>query len=409
MRTGLGGALGAGLLVGIAPAAAAAGRWLLAAAVIAALATACTAASIAELRATNHGGSGLGVLREQLGVLPARIAAVTALGGRVLAVAVVADAAGRYLTPANPLAGAFVVLVVAGVAELLGARMPERALTAVGVPLVAAVLLVVVGALFAIPPALVPVPAAAGTMAGSDDWTGLLAATGFTVFAFLGTERAAGRRQTPTTHLVAVPMAVVLVLGALLAVAGGALHQLGGVRLALFGVPLRGALVAADASALDQVLAVGAAIAALLVLHGLFREIGAMVGELAQDRELPGRLATARVPVGLGVLLVAGVLAYLVATTEAALTAAMAVASSLCVLGWAFTNSAARLIPDARRFWPKRVPCFGLGLSVLISVVTALDHPIPVVGVLAAGTALLTGYSALRSWRARTVPAPPSG
>ncbi|WP_133851515.1 hypothetical protein [Labedaea rhizosphaerae] len=403
LRTGLGGAVGAGLLFGIGPGAAAAGWWLLAGAVIAMLAALCTAASAAELGARNHGSNGLGVLRIQLGVLPARIAAVSMTGGRVLAAAVVAIVAGRYLTPTAPLAGALVVLVVGAVTALLGRRLPQRTLVAVAGPVVLLVLAIVAIACFAIAPVGTATPAG---VAGADDWTGILDAAGFAVFAFLGAERAASVRRGPAVPLVAVPLLMVLLLGIYLAVAGGALHQLGGARLALSGAPLRDALVAADGAGIGQLLAVGAAIAAVVVLNGLFRELNAMVEELVVGQELPDRLRTAAGPVGLTVLGAVVVLTAVLVRWPGWLAPSMAVAGSLCVLGWAFTNSAARLVPDARRFWPKRAPCFGLGFSVLVSVVTALDHPIPVVAVLVFGTALLTGSAGLTAWRGRISAAP---
>lgn len=395
--------MGAGLLFGIGPGAAAAGWWLLAAAVIAMLAAFCTAASTAELGARNHGSSGLGVLRVQLGVLPARIAAVAMTGGRILAAAVIAIVAGRYLTPTAPLVGALVVLVVASVTALLGHRVPDRTLVAVAVPVVLVVLAIVTAACFAIQPVTAPTPAG---VPGADDWTGLLDAAGFAVFAFLGAERAGAGRRGPAVHLVAVPLLMVVLLGIYLAVAGGALRQLGGARLALSGAPLRDALTAADAARLGQLLALGAAVAAVVVLHGLFREVGAMVDELVTGQELPARLRAATVPVGLTLLAVVAALTAVLVRSPGWLAPSMAVAGSLCVLGWAFTNSAARLVPDARRFWPKRAPCFGLGFSVLVSVVTALDYPIAVVAVLVVGTALLSGSAAVSSREARTAATP---
>ena len=65
-----------------------------------------------------------------------------------------------------------------------------------------------------------------------------------------------------------------LVTSGYLAVAGAALHQLGGPRLAASTAPLRDALAAADASALAPLLTAGVAVASLFALLDVLAGVG---------------------------------------------------------------------------------------------------------------------------------------
>jgi hypothetical protein len=115
-------------------------------------------------------------------------------------------------------------------------------------------------ACFAIVPAgqaAAPPPGSAGT----DHLAGLPAATALMFFGFLGFDRVARRRRVLT---IGVALVVYLVVG------WAALSQLSGPRLVLSPVPLRDALAAADASGIDAVLTVGAAVAMVVALRNVF-------------------------------------------------------------------------------------------------------------------------------------------
>jgi len=173
--------------------------------------------------------------------------------GRSAGMAVIAGAFGRYLVPGAPKLAAVVLIVVATALTVAGVT-PPPALIRTAVVVVLVVFAIVVVACFAIePPRNVP---------GSGNPSGLPLATVFLVFAFLGTERRMGTRRH---RLIAIGAALLVSF----AVAAAALRQLGSARLALSPVPLRDALAAADASGLDRILTLGAALATVLTLLGV--------------------------------------------------------------------------------------------------------------------------------------------
>jgi basic amino acid/polyamine antiporter, APA family len=273
--------LGAGVLVGIAPAASVAGAWLLAGMVLAA-AVAAVVSTVDVKPRLGRAGTGIG------------------LAGRLAGATAVAGAFGVYVVPDSPALGAAALVVVVAAARLAGVRVPPW-LPAVGAIVVVGVLAAVVLACLAIEPAgqvVAPPPDAPG----ADDPIGILAAAVVCYPAFLG----AGRDR--------VAVGVVLVVGLVVAVA--ALRQLGGPRLALSPAPLRDALAAADGAAITPLLAVGVTVATALVLHALLDGLSA---------DLPGRpaLATAAAAVALAVVVLTPVTALVVAAVLMLLAAVL--------------------------------------------------------------------------------------
>lgn len=230
---GLAAMIGAGIFAGLAPAARVSGAWLLAALALAAL------LAVACGLSTSDSPGPLGVV------------------GRVAGAAAIAGMFGSYVLPAQPLPAAAALLAVAAVLTAFGVR-PSRPVMITGVAVVLAGLVVFVAACLAIEPAgsAVAVPEA-------DNPAGLPAATLLMFFGFLGFEQAGPRRRG----------AIVVALGGYLAVGYAALRQLGGPRLAFSPAPLRDALAAADATALDPILTVAAATAAVLALLGVFADL----------------------------------------------------------------------------------------------------------------------------------------
>src|SRR2546430_1958965 len=247
--TGLAAMLGAGLLVGIAPATDAAGAWMLAGLVLAALITVLCGLSTSDRTTPLE------------------------LLGRSAGAAAIAGAFGRYLVPDYPMRAAGVLIVFAVVLTYVG-WPPPRLLIRAGLVVVLAVLAVFVAVCFAIAPprpgsdsaALLVFKLPGGP--GADDLAGLPVATFILIFGFLGAER---KLRTRNHRMITIGVALVIYL----VVAGAALYQLGGARLALSPVPLRDALAAADASGIDRVLTVGAALATVLALFGVLTDIDA--------------------------------------------------------------------------------------------------------------------------------------
>jgi APA family basic amino acid/polyamine antiporter len=159
-----------------------------------------------------------------------------------------------------------------------------------------------------------------------------------------------------------VPVLILIATGTYLAVGTALLRELGPTRMALSPDPLRDALAAANASALDPILTAGVAAATIGVLFALVggarqtAKAMADAGDLpvVLDKTLPGAIA-----VGL-----AGIVAVLLLTPVAAIE----LAATCGLFAAAFTNAAGRLLERHERVWPARTACFGLGLSVLLVV-----------------------------------------
>lgn len=239
---GVAASLGAGLFLGLAPAASLAGRWLLLAVVLGV-----AVGGLAVLSTSDCPLSTSPVSVRRLGF------ALGTLGRLAAAVALAGTVAG-YLTPLAALG------VVAAATALAVVGVPPVAVR-LAAALVPAVLLLVVIACFAIAPVA---PAVAVSDGGSVP--GVLAAAGLLTVCAFGAEDGDGPRSARL-----VVLAVVAVLT--LAVAAAASHQLGAARLAISPAPLRAALAAADASPLDPLLlaavVVGCGFALLGVLRGL--------------------------------------------------------------------------------------------------------------------------------------------
>lgn len=234
--------LGAGLFVGITPAASAAGVWLLAGVALAAAVAA---------------GCGLSTSDGVNADFP-RIVGIL---GRAAGVSAIALSFGNYVAPQHPQpAGVGLVVVVTALSSLgLGQSV---VFVRIGAGLVLAVLAVFAITCFAIAPSGLPVPPPPGTP-GLDNPAGIPVATALMFFGFLGFDRTGGEVSRRTV-LLTIGAALVVTL----AVTAAALYQLGGPRLALSPAPLRAALGAADGAGLDPLITIAASVTALLAMLG---------------------------------------------------------------------------------------------------------------------------------------------
>jgi APA family basic amino acid/polyamine antiporter len=253
---GVAAGFGAGLFAGPAPAASLAGGGLLAALALAAAVGLAVALSTTERP-------------DETVPLPLRrFGFVLATLGRLAAATATAAAAGTYLMPDRPAFGALGMVVLATVVAVTGVAPVVVRVVAV---VVVAVLVLVVVACFAIAPVAPPVAAPDG---GSVP--GVLGAAGLLVLCFLGFSP-----MGPAPGGSGVPSRVVgrwwglVVFGVVavvcLAVVAAVLRQLGAARLALSPAPLRAALAAADASALEPLLLVGVAVGCGFASAGALR------------------------------------------------------------------------------------------------------------------------------------------
>jgi len=242
LARGVAPAFGAGLFLGLAPASALAGWWLVAGMVL--------AAAVAVLFALSTPDETPGSAALSLGIL-----------GRIAATVAVAATFGVYVVPEQPEVGAVVLVVAVAAVVLLAPPLPP-AVDRIAAVVVVVVLGIVAVACFTIAPVAAPV-IPAPDVAGADEPLGLLPSAAVLFLCFVG-GRTAGRAR---------PVVTAVVLTVSVAVAIGALRQLGGERLALSPAPLRDALTAADAASIDGLLAVGVTVACVFALRACLTDI----------------------------------------------------------------------------------------------------------------------------------------
>ncbi|MDA3649211.1 amino acid permease [Saccharopolyspora indica] len=394
----LGGMLGVGVLVGPAPAAAAAGMWMPLGLLIALLAAVCSATATAYQSAAYRGpGAVYACVRGRMGVLPARVGASAYLAGHIAAMAAIARVLGDLFLPASaPLVAAAAILLVV-LSATTGLRI-RGAAAWIWLALTAAVLALVVVTCFAIAP-VAPLPTGASP---SDSAVGITGAAGVLFFAFLGFERlTAPAEERDRVPWAAVKRGVVIsfvLLTAVLAVVTAALvHQLGWSRLALSPAPIRDVLTAAAASELAPLVSVGAAVALLPVLLAGLESVRSTALALVQEGDLPrglGRRSSAGTPYLLDVG--AGVAAVAVALLVEPVTA-MAFAACSLLVHYAFANAGARLLLVDTGGWPMRAACLGMGVSVVIAMSMPISAMLATLVVVFIGPLVTGGVS--RRWR----------
>lgn len=399
---GLAAMLGTGVFAVWAPAAAAAGPWLLLAVVLAGIVAACNAASTADL-AVAHPESGGGFVygRERLSPGAGRLAGVAFLVGKTSSAAAAAGVFGAYVLPSQPLPAAILVIVAATVLNTAGVRWTARgAYTLVGGTLAVLLVVVVIG-LFgprvdtvasAATPDVEPVVMPGGA-------AGVLTAAGLVFFAFAGYARIATLGEEvrdPDRTLrraIAVALGIALVTYLLVAVALQA--GLGTDRLATEPAPLVALVDAGGAGALGVLVRVGAAVAAgsalLSVLVGVSRTSLAM----ARRRELPGvlaRICSRGTPCWADI---AGGVVAIVLAVLAGPVAAIALSACSVLVYYAVINLAALRLPRAARSWPAWTSGLGLLMCVGLAVLLPLQQ------VLFTATALAVGWGACTAFARR--------
>lgn len=365
----LGGMLGAGLLVGAAPAALAAGWWLLAGVPVAVVAAGCCALASAHQSAAYRGpGAAHACTRARLGVVPARIGASAALAGQLAAMAVVARVAVRHAVPAAPPALAAVLVLLVVLAATAGLRI-RGAAAWLWLGLSVLLLGVVLAACFAIAPA----PQVATGVPDGDGGVGITGAAGLVFFGLLGFERLTAPPEERDRHRGVVvkraTIAALLIAGAFALLLGLALlHQLGPARLALSEAPVLDALEAADAGRLRPAVGLGFGLALLPVLLGALESFRSTAMAVRRDGDLPAvldRTGSSGTPylLDLGGGVVAAVLAVLLQPATA-----MAFAACCLLVHHALANAAARVLLADDQVWRMRSACLGMGLAVILAM-----------------------------------------
>ncbi|UWZ40765.1 amino acid permease [Dactylosporangium roseum] len=359
--------IGAGVFAGFAPAARAAGGWLLAALAVAAVVAYCNATSSARLAALYPESGGTYVYgRRRLGDLWGYLAGWGFVIGKTASCAAMALTFGAYAFPGHERVTALAAVAAVTALNLFGVRKSALA-TRIVVGLVVAVLTAVAVAGVTGPHA----PSGGGPEVSG--W-GVLQAAGLLFFAFAGYARIATLGEEVEEPARTIPRAIPIALGITLvvytAVAIAALTALGPARLAASTAPLADVVQAAGAGRLAPVVRAGAAVAALGALLTLVLGVSRTVFAMARDRHLPHVLSAvhpgrrnphrAEAVVGLAVLL-------LVLFVD--LRGAIGFSSFGVLVYYAIANASAFTLESARRL----VPVVGL----LGCLVLAATLPLP--------------------------------
>nr|WP_301952477.1 MULTISPECIES: APC family permease [unclassified Rathayibacter] len=291
---GLGSMLGAGLFSAFAPAAAAAGPWLLIGLALAALVAWANASSTAQLAAQYPRSGGAYLYgRERLGEWPGFLAGWSFVVGKTASCAAMALTVAAYAAPAGwerPVAVAAVVALVT--VNVLGVTRTALA-TRILLSIVLVVLVVAVAAVAASGPSAAGGPFDAVADRPFDAY-GVLQSAGLLFFAFAGYARIATMGEEVRDPARTVPRAILgaLVLAVVIYTVVGVslLAALGADGLAASTQPLVDAAAAWPWTA--PLIRAGAAAASLGALLALIAGIGRTSLAMSRNGDLPRALAT---------------------------------------------------------------------------------------------------------------------
>ncbi|KAE8763180.1 APC family permease [Georgenia thermotolerans] len=384
---GLASMIGAGVFAVFAPAAQAAGSWLLAGLALALVVATCNATSTAQLAATYPTSGGTYVYgRNQLGPWWGFAAGWSFVIGKTASCAAMATTFAAYTVPGpwqRPVA-AVAVLALTAVSWRGITRTAGLARVLVAVVLVA-LAVAILGALRggAEPPA----GAGGGVAPGV---AGVLQAAGLIFFAFAGYARVATLGEEVREPARTIPRAIVTTLALVAAlyavVALTLLHVLGPAGLAASHAPLADAVAAGSASWAVPVVRVGAAAASLGALLALLAGVARTSLAMAREGDLPRPLAAVhprfhvphRAEAAVGVCVAVAVL--LVDLREL-----IGFSSTGVLLYYAVANLAAFTQPPEQRRYPRALQVLGVVGCVVLVLTLPPASLLAGLGVLAAG------------------------
>ncbi|MCV2489996.1 APC family permease [Geodermatophilus sp. YIM 151500] len=383
---GLGSMIGAGVFAAFAPAAAAAGSWLLAGLALAAVVAYCNATSSAQLAAQypSSGGSYL-YGRERLGPWWGFLAGWSFVVGKTASCAAMALTFAAYAVPAGWQRPAAVAAVLALTAVNHRGITRTAGLTRVLVTVVLAALAVGVAAALVGGDADPDRLSGGGTDAG---WYGVLQSAGLLFFAFAGYARIATLgeevRDPARTIPRAIPVALGIAVAVYAAVAVTVLLVLGPGGVAAAPDPLAAAAQAGGWAAAGPVVRAGAAAASLGALLALVAGVGRTGLAMARNGDLPRWLAAVhpryQVP-HRAQSAVAAAACALVLTVD--LRGAIGFSSFGVLLYYVVANLAAATQTPDRRRWPRALQV--AGVAGCLALAATLPWPAVVGGVAVVG------------------------
>jgi len=290
---GLGSMIGAGVFAVWAPAAHAAGRWLLVGLAIALVVAFCNATSSAQLAAQYPTSGGTYVYgRERLGHWPGVIAGWGFVVGKTASIAAMALTFGAYVfDPYARWIAVAVVIVLTGVNLLGVTRTAQVTRVIVSVVLVVLILVSVAnvqGGVREFPPGQPIVPVQGGLY-------GVLQSAGLLFFAFAGYARIATMGEEVKNPKRVIPLAILwslLLTAVVYAVVGGLLlWRIPAEILGVTDAPLAFATAHSPWVWLTPVVAAAAALATVGAMLNLMTGVGRTTLAMARNQDLPGWLA----------------------------------------------------------------------------------------------------------------------
>lgn len=290
---GLGSMVGAGIFAAFVPAAAAAGAGLLIGLAIAAVVAYCNATSSAQLAAQYPTSGGTYVYgRERLGQWPGFLAGWAFVIGKTASCAAMAMTFAAYTVPdpwQKPVAVAAVLALAA--INYFGVTRTAAATRVIVVFVLIVLAVVVVAGLSSGAPALDQTEA----IRIEGGWYGVLQSAGLLFFAFAGYARIATMGEEVKEPQRTIPRAILTALGLALVVyvliAASVLLTLGASTVAQSAAPLADVVTARGWGALEPLVRIGAAAAALGALLALVAGVGRTSLAMARNRDLPSWLA----------------------------------------------------------------------------------------------------------------------
>jgi APA family basic amino acid/polyamine antiporter len=391
---GLGSMMGAGVFAAFGPAARAAGAGLLIGLAIAAAVAYCNATASAQLAAAYPTSGGTYIYgREQLGPWWGFAAGWGFVVGKTASCAAMALTIGTYALPGPWWAQRLVA--VAAVVGLTALNYRGVTKTAVLARILVACTLI---ALAAVVIAIAVAGVQPSNLTGAHAWSsvtvyGVLQSAGLLFFAFAGYARIATMGEEVRDPARAIPRAIIVALGitvvVYLIVGVSVLLAAGPERLARAAAPLAEALRAVGADPLVPVVAVGATLASVGALLALIAGIGRTTLAMARHRDMPGWLAAVhpryQVPHHAEIAL-AVVVCILVASVD--LRGVIGFSSFGVLIYYAIANASAYTQPATQRRWPRVLNVCGVAGCLLLVATLPWLSVVVGIGVFAIG---LTG------------------
>ncbi|OBF90654.1 transporter [Mycobacterium sp. 852002-51152_SCH6134967] len=382
---GLGSMLGAGIFVAVGPAAAAAGSGLLIGLAVAAVVAYCNATSSAWLAARYPESGGTYVYgRERLGRFWGYTAGWSFIVGKTASCAAMALTVGYYVWPeaARGVAvGAVAALTALNYAGIRKSVLLTRVIVALVLAVLGTVVVTVLG--------FGEVELARLSPGAEVSVAGVLQAAGLLFFAFAGYARIATLgeevRDPARTIPRAIPLALAITLAVYTLVAAAVVAELGSAATASAAAPLADAVTSAGFPALEPVVRVGAAVAALGSLLALILGVSRTTLAMARDRHLPHTLSRVHPRFGSphrAEVVVGVVVAAFAATVD--VRTAIGFSSFTVLVYYAIANASAWTL--GRR----TVPAVGLAGCVVLALL------LPGTSVLAGACVVLAGALAYR-------------